>query len=107
MPGTTLPVLAAIAHEFAERETRAAADDFHFNLLWFVPGYGIAVAIHTTFNQFPDRPMIAMMAAILVAPIVLIAILNFGTAEAQRWLKSECAEHHHQLEALRSGRWPD
>src|SRR6476619_8020503 len=86
MHGTTLAVLAAIAHEFAERETRESASEYDFSLLWFVPGYGVAVALHTAFNQFPDRPLIAMMGAILVAPVVLIAILSFGTAEAQRWL---------------------
>jgi RsiW-degrading membrane proteinase PrsW (M82 family) len=107
MHGTTLAVLAAIAHEFAERETREAAADFDFSVMWFVPGYGVAVALHTAFNQFPDRPMIAMMAAILVAPIALIFILNFGTAEAQRWLAAECAEHRAQVEALRAGRWPE
>jgi RsiW-degrading membrane proteinase PrsW (M82 family) len=107
MHGTTLAVLAAIAHEFAERETRGAAADYHFNLMWFVPGYGVAVALHMAFNQFPDRPMVAMMSALLVAPVVLIAILNFGTAEAQRWLAAECAEHRAQLEALRAGRWPN
>jgi RsiW-degrading membrane proteinase PrsW (M82 family) len=107
MHGTTLAVLAAIAHEFAERETRETAADFDFSLIWFVPGYGVAVALHTAFNQFPDRPMIAMMAAVLVAPIALIFILNLGTAEAQRWLAIECAEHRAQVEALRGGRWPE
>jgi RsiW-degrading membrane proteinase PrsW (M82 family) len=107
MHGTTLAVLAAIAHEFAERETREAAADYDFSLMWFVPGYGVAVALHTAFNQFPDRPMISMMAAILVAPIALIATLNFGTAEAQRWLAAECAEHKAQVDTLRAGRWPD
>src|SRR5881275_869029 len=107
MHGTTLALLAAIAHEFAERETRDAAADFDFSLMWFVPGYGVAVALHTLFNQFPDRPMIAMMGAILIAPVALIAILNLGTAEAQRWLAAECAEHKAQLETLRAGRWPD
>ena len=107
MHGTTLAILAAIAHEFAERETREAAADFNFSLLWFVPGYLVAVAIHTTFNQFPDRPMLAMMGAIVVAPIALIAILQLGTAEAQRWLAAEHAAHAAQLEALRAGNWPD
>jgi RsiW-degrading membrane proteinase PrsW (M82 family) len=107
MHGTTLAVLAAIAHEFAERETRETAGDYDFSLLWFIPGYGVAVALHTAFNQFPDRPMIAMLGAILVAPVALIAILNLGTGEAQRWLAAECAEHHKQLEALRAGCWPD
>ena len=107
MHGTTLAVLAAIAHELAERATRGIAADYHFNIVWFVPGYGVAVVLHTAFNQFPDRPMIAMLGAVLIAPLALIAILNFGTAEAQRWLATECSEHRTQVEILRSGRWPD
>jgi RsiW-degrading membrane proteinase PrsW (M82 family) len=107
MHGTTLALLAAIAHELAERETRGAAADFDFNLAWFVPGYLLAVALHTAFNQFPDRPLIAMLGAIIVAPLALISIFYFGTAEAQRWLIAECAAHHVQLETLRSGGWPD
>ena len=106
MHGTTLAVLAAIAHEFAERETRAAAGDYDFSLLWFVPGYGVAVAMHTAFNQFPDRPLVAMMGAVVIAPIALIGILSLGTAEAQRWLASESEEHRAQVEALRAGQWP-
>ncbi|NUS20681.1 MAG: PrsW family intramembrane metalloprotease, partial [Mesorhizobium sp.] len=107
MHGTTLALLAAAAHEFAERETREAAGDFDFRLWWFLPGYLLAVALHTAFNQFPDRPMLAMMGAIVVAPVALIAIFSFGTAEAERWLVTERAEHQVQLEALRAGRWPD
>jgi RsiW-degrading membrane proteinase PrsW (M82 family) len=106
MHGTTLAVLAAIAHELAERETREAAADFDFHLYWFVPGYLVAVALHTAFNQFPERPMVAMMGAVVIAPVVLIAILNFGTAEAQRWLAAEHADHEAQLDALRGGGWP-
>jgi RsiW-degrading membrane proteinase PrsW (M82 family) len=107
MHGTTLALLAAIAHEFAERENHGAAGDFDFHLWWFVPGYLIAVALHTTFNQFPDRPMLAMMGSIVFAPIALMAIFNFGTAEAQRWLEKEKASHEADLAALRSGGWPD
>jgi RsiW-degrading membrane proteinase PrsW (M82 family) len=107
MHGTTLAVLAAFAQELAERETREAAGDFDFHLTWFLPGYLIAVAIHTAFNQFPDRPLLAMMGAILVAPLALISIFHFGQAEAERWLSVEHAEHKAQLATLRSGKWPD
>ena len=107
MHGTTLAMLAAIAHELSERETRKAASEFDFRPWWFIPGYLIAVAIHTAFNQFPDRPLIAMMGAIVFAPIALIGIFQLGTAEAQRWLTAERAVHNGQLEALRAGRWPD
>jgi protease PrsW len=107
MHGATLAVLAATAHEFAERETREAANEFDFRLWWFVPGYLAAVALHMAFNQFPDRPLVAMLGAIIAAPLALIAVFHFGTHEAQRWLVAESAEHRAQLDALRSDRWPD
>jgi len=107
MHGTTLAVLAAIAHELSERETREAAGDFDFRLWWFVPGYLAAVAIHTAFNQFPEQPLLAMMGAVLFAPIAIIAVFYFGAAEAQRWLVADSANHRAQVEALRAGRWPD
>jgi len=107
MHGTTLAILAAIAHELAERENRESAGDFNFNLLWFVPGYFVAVLLHMAFNQFPDRPMLAMMGAALFAPVAIMAIFHFGTAEAEKWLAAECAEHKSQYQALRDGKWPD
>jgi RsiW-degrading membrane proteinase PrsW (M82 family) len=107
MHGTTLAILAAIAHELAERETREAASEFDFRPWWFVPGFLAAVAIHTLFNQFPERPLLAMLGAAMFAPIALMAIFNFGTTEAQSWLVAERAEHKAQLDALRAGSWPD
>jgi RsiW-degrading membrane proteinase PrsW (M82 family) len=107
MHGTTLALLAAIAHELAERETREAAADYNFNPLWFLPGYLLGVAIHMTFNHFPERPLISMMGAIIFAPIAIMVIFHFGSAEAERWLEAEYAEHKKQLEALRGGGWPD
>jgi RsiW-degrading membrane proteinase PrsW (M82 family) len=107
MHGTTLAILAAIAHELAERETRGAAKDFNFNLLWFVPGFAIGVGLHMAFNQFPDRPLLAMLGAIMIAPLSMMAIFHFGTAEAQQWLATERDAHKAELEALSAGRWPE
>lgn len=107
MHGTTLAILAAVAHELAERETREAAADFNFNPLWFAPGYLIAVGLHMAFNQFPDQPMLAMLGTLLFAPFALMAIFQFGTAEAGQWLEAERDQHRKALEALKSGRFPD
>ena len=107
MHGTTLAILAATAHEFAERETRQRASDYDFNLLWFVPGCLAAVAIHMTFNQFPERPLIAMLGASLFAPVAILGIFQFGTTEAEKWLKQEYGEHRAQLAVLRAGKFPD
>ncbi len=107
MHGTTLAILAASAHEFAERESRESAGQFNFNLLWFVPGYLAAVAIHMGFNQFPDRPLLAMMGAAILAPVALIGIFHFGTAEAERWLHADRAGHEADRDALTAGHWPE
>jgi RsiW-degrading membrane proteinase PrsW (M82 family) len=107
MHGTTCAVLAATAHEFAERETRDSAAEFDFNLLWFVPGYLIAVAIHTAFNQFPERPLLAMIGVLAVAPFVIMAIFRFGAVEAQKWLNEEREGTRSALAAWEAGKFPE
>jgi RsiW-degrading membrane proteinase PrsW (M82 family) len=107
MHGTTCAVLAATAHEFAERETRGAVSDFNFNLLWFVPGLLIAVAIHTAFNQFPEKPLLAMIGILAIAPFVIMAIFRFGAVEAQHWLSEEREETRASLTAWEAGKFPD
>lgn len=107
MHGTTLALLAAVAHQFAERETRESAGEFDFHMWWFLPGYLVAVAIHGAFNQFPDRPLLAMFAAAVFAPLAIMAIFHLGEAEADRWLAADRAEHQRQVEMLRAGKWPD
>ncbi len=107
MHGTTAAVLAATAHEFAERETRGAVAEYTFNPLWFIPGYLIAVAIHTAFNQFPSEPLLAMIGILAVAPFVIMAIFRFGAIEAQHWLNEERAETRAALAAWEAGKYPD
>ena len=107
MHGTTVAIVAAIAHEFAERETREAASDYRFNPLWYLPGLAVAGLIHMGFNQFPDRPMVAMIATVAIAPFLVMALFKFGAQEAQQWLGHESALHKAALEAWRAGAYPD
>ncbi|WP_309662615.1 PrsW family glutamic-type intramembrane protease [Sphingomonas sp.] len=106
MHGTTLAIMAAIAHELSERETRAAASEYDFNPLWFVPGLLAAIAIHTLFNQFPNQPMLAMLGTVIIAPLALMAIFRFGAGEAQQWLTVERDAHRAMLDTLSAGRFP-
>ena len=106
MHGCAVAILAATAHEFSEREIRGKVADFNFNLLWFVPGYLGAVAVHTAFNQFPSQPMMAMIATLAIAPILIMGMFRFGAVEAQRWLAQEREVHRVALEDWRAGRYP-
>jgi hypothetical protein len=76
-------------------------------LLWFLPGYAIAVAIHTAFNQFPDRPLLAMIGTLAIAPFVIMAIFRFGAVEAQNWLAVEREGTKAALEAWQACKVPD
>lgn len=107
MHGTTMAIMAAIAQEFAEKNLHAAARYFRFNPLWFLPGFLVAVAIHTIFNQFPSQPMLAMLGTLILSPVALIAIFQFGTKEADEWLVKEEQQHRALVEVLQSGTFPD
>lgn len=107
MHGTTVAIFAASAHEFAERENREAAGDYDFSPSWFAPGYLVAVAIHTAFNQFPEQPLLAMIATLAIAPFLIMGMFRFGAVEAQKWLSEERAVHRAALDAWRSGGFPD
>jgi RsiW-degrading membrane proteinase PrsW (M82 family) len=108
MHGTTAAIMAAIAHELAERETRGAASDFDFRwYLWLVPGYIVASLIHMAFNQYPATPLIAMLVTLVIAPFLIMGLFKIGAHEAQQWLAQESAIHRVALAAWRSGNYPD
>ena len=103
MHGTTGAVMGAIAHWLTARDMHHTARDYHFKPWRFIPGYFVAVAIHTLFNQFPSQPMLAMLGTALIAPMALMAILRFGTNEATEWLTEEREAHRTLLATLYAG----
>ena len=107
MHGATCAILAAVAHELSERSMRRAAASWRFNPLWFVPGLIVAAGLHTLFNQFPDRPMVAMMGALVATPLIVMALFAFGSNEAKTWLLDESADHKAALGQLSAGAFPD
>ena len=107
MHGTAAAIMAVVAQGLAARELHNDAQDFHFRLWWFAPGYLIAVAIHTAFNQFPSQPMLAMLITALLAPLTLMVILRFGTSKARTWLAEEEGAHRALLKTLEAGAFPD
>lgn len=106
MHGTTTAILAAFTHELGERKLRSQGNGWTFNLLWFVPGYLAATLIHITFNQFPDRPGLVMLATLAIAPVIVIGLLRFGEGEAHQWLVEESEDHRRWLEEWRGGGFP-
>ncbi len=107
MHGGTVAILASLSHELIERDLLGRAGSWRLHPARFLPGYLIAVAAHTGFNQFPDRPLIAMLLSILLVPSALVAIFSRGTGEARNWLTTQHTQHRADLETLRSGILPE
>ncbi len=103
MHGGTVAIFATLAHRLCEREIRARVGQWHFHPMHFVPGYLVAVALHTGFNALADRPLTAMLLSFIMVPSTLMLIFTLGSGEARLWLASEAAQHRADLAALAGG----
>lgn len=106
MHGGSVAIMASLSHQLGEHELLVRAGEWKFHPLAFVPGYLVAVALHTGFNQFPSQPLIAMVLTLVFVPIAMIAIFSFGAREACNLLKIESDEHLADQPALEAGTWP-
>jgi RsiW-degrading membrane proteinase PrsW (M82 family) len=105
MHGATMAILAAIAHELAERSMRRQGGQ-RFNALWLLPGYVVASLIHIVFNHFPSHPMEVMVVTLVLAPITLIGLMQFGERETHKWLQEDREGHRRWLDEWQSGSFP-
>ena len=106
MHGATMAILAAIAHELAERSMRRQGVQ-RFNPVWLLPGYVVASLIHITFNHFPSHPMEVMVITLTLAPIVMIGLMRFGAQETHRWLIEDRDGHRRWLAEWQAGDFPN
>ncbi|MDR7101632.1 PrsW family glutamic-type intramembrane protease [Croceicoccus sp. BE223] len=107
MHSGTAAIMAALSHQFNERSLLVHAGDWKFHPTAFLPGYLCAVALHVAFNQFPEKPLVAMAATMVVVPIAVIALFRYGAKEASHFLDVERQEHAADQPALEAGEWPD
>jgi len=105
MHGGATALFALISHEFTERQAEGQAARYRFNPLLFLPGLAAAIAVHSAFNHFPDRPLTAMAATMLLVPAVLFWALARSDRATQAWLAADAAAHRQALADIREGRF--
>lgn len=103
MHGGATAIFAAVSQALFAPRLRVAVDRFHFNPLLFLPGLAAAIAIHATFNYFPDQAVLAMALVLLIVPLALFAIFAKGDASAHQWLAQDREAHLKLLGDLASG----
>jgi protease PrsW len=107
MHGGATAMFAVISHELTERRARGRAGRWSFQGWRYLPGLAVAIGWHTGFNQFPDRPMIAMLGSMLIVPITLLLVFRFAEGESRQWLAEDKEAHKAHLARLEAGGFKD
>ncbi len=105
MHGGATALLAVITHEFSEHQAHRVGRHARLYPWVFLPGLVVAIAIHSAFNHLPGRPMLAMVAAMVLIPLTLLVVFAKGGATAHDWLEHDHEGHARMLADLRGGRF--
>ena len=70
----------------------------------FLPGLGVAMILHSAYNQFLVHPLLATALIVLVFPALSIAVFQRSERETNAWLSAGFDTDQELLRAVRAGR---
>ena len=79
----------------------------HWSARALVPGYALAVLLHSAFNHLLFSPLHATLGMVFLLPLVLWAVFVRSEAALAEWLGRGFDEDAELLELINSGRLPD
>lgn len=100
MHGAVMALFGVMAQILTERSMK-------INPLLYLPGYFVAVIIHSIFNHFPGTPILTTMATLLVLPPVLWVVFQKSARAMHDWLEVDFDEDAQLLEQINSGTFVD
>ncbi len=96
MHGGATACLAVLAKTLADRHGRTT-------LLVFVPGWLLAVLLHSAFNHFFLAPDLSTLALLTVLPLVFVAVFRVSEERTREWLGTGFDTDAELLEMMHSG----
>jgi len=100
MHGGTTAIFAVLSLSLIERARGPS-------LAAFVPGFALAVLLHSAFNHLTGSPRLATLAVILVLPPVLYVVFERSERAVADWLGHGFDADTKMLESITSGHFPD
>lgn len=107
MHSSATALFAIISHEMTEKQAEAKASDYKFNPVLFLPGLGVAMVVHSTFNHFPNQPLAIMAITLLLAPTTLFFALARSEQANHLWISKDRQTHQALLADIRSGHFAE
>ena len=100
MHGGTATVLAMISITLYERRPNGG-------LYLLLPGFLVAVALHTGFNLLLLKPAVATLATVVVLPLVIYLVFQHSERTLRDWLEEDLDSKVQLLESINSGTFLD
>jgi RsiW-degrading membrane proteinase PrsW (M82 family) len=100
MHGGVTALFAIISQRLTERSLK-------FNPVWFLPGFALAVVLHSIWNHFFFNPVLATMGTLLILPPMLFVVYRKSAQSMHDWLEADFDEDAELLEELTSGEFTE
>ncbi|HEV7157233.1 MAG TPA: PrsW family glutamic-type intramembrane protease [Caulobacteraceae bacterium] len=100
-------IFAVMGQHLTQRFARIEAQRHRLEVVYFLPGLALAIALHAAFNQFAPEPVIAMALTLFVVPLALFLMFSRSEHAAHKWLLTDYASHKHMLDDIRQGKLVD
>ena len=100
MHGAVMALFGVMAQTLTDRSMK-------INPLLYVPGFMVAITIHSVFNHFPGTPILTTMGTLLLLPPVLLVVFRKSARAMHEWLEIDFDEDAAFLEQINSGEFAE
>jgi RsiW-degrading membrane proteinase PrsW (M82 family) len=100
MHGGTMAIFGVMAQTLTERSMK-------INPLLLLPGFIVAICIHSTFNHFPGTPILTTIATMIALPTVFLIVFQKGARTMHEWLEVDFDEDALLLQQINSGKFAE
>lgn len=100
MHGGVMALFGVMAQTLTERSMR-------INPLLYVPGFLVAITIHSVFNHFPGTPILTTIGTLVVLPPILLVVFRKSARSMHEWLEVDFDEDALFLEQINSGEFTE
>lgn len=100
MHGGTMALFGVMAQTLTERQMK-------INPLLLLPGFILAVVIHSVFNHFPGTPILTTLGTLLALPPIFMLVFKKSARSMHEWLEVDFDEDAMLLEQINSGEFTE
>lgn len=100
MHGGTMALFGVMAQTLTERQMK-------INPLLLLPGFIVAITIHSVFNHFPGTPILTTLGTLLALPPIFLIVFEKSARSMHEWLEVDFDEDAMLLEQINSGEFTE